>query len=155
MKTLTRLSTLIAVVASLSGCAGTPPVPADQMTDAQLCAEYGYAQASGNVNRVAEVVAEGNRRTTAGPGAIDDATCQTLAQTGANRVQQEQIENARQQAAWAQVAAYGQQMQAQQQAESYQQQQIANQQMQALNQQMQAQQQQQSLNNIANAIRGY
>lgn len=142
-------------VFTLAGCSATPPTPVSQLTDAQLCAEYGYAQASGNVNRVAEVVAEGSHRTTAGPGAIDDATCQTLAQTGANRVQQEQIENARQQAAWAQVAAYGQQMQAQQQQESYQQQQIANQQMQALNQQMQAQQQQQSLNNIANAIRGY
>lgn len=141
---------LLAVVigSALSGCAVTPPTPAFQLTDAQLCAESGHAMAQGNTTRLSELMAEGDSRVKAGRMTLDQGTCQTLAQTGANAAQNEAVEAQRQQAAWAAVGQMGQQMQAQAAADQqYQQQQM--------NQQMQSMQQTQALNNIANSIRGY
>lgn len=148
---------ILAVVCSaiLSGCAVTPPTPAFQLTDAQLCTELGHASASGNANRVAEVIAEGKSREDGKRFTLDEGTCKVLAQTGGNAAANEAVEAQRQQQAANALMAYGQQMQAQAAQESYQQQQIANQQMQQAQQNWQMQQQQQSLNNIANAIRGY
>lgn len=150
-----KLLTLAVVIASLTGCAVTPPTPAYQLGDAQLCTELGHAAASGNASRVAEVVAEGKSREDGKRFSIDEGTCQLLATTGANAANNEAVAAARQQQAAQALMAYGQQMQAQAAQEQYQQQQIANQQMQQAQQNWQMQQQNQALNGIANAIRGY
>ena len=150
-----RLILITTIIATLTGCAATPPTPAFQLTDAQLCAELGHASAYGNSNRVAEVIAEGKNRDNSGRFTLDESTCTTLAQTGANAALQETAEAANRQRAAQALMAYGQQMQQQAAYENQMQQAQMNQQMQQMNQNMQMQQQTQALNSIASSIRGY
>ncbi|BCU50981.1 hypothetical protein CIAM_45020 (plasmid) [Citrobacter amalonaticus] len=111
--------------------------PAYQLTDAQLCTESGYAIATGNSERLAEVAQEGQSRVNAGRMTISQDMCAILAQTGNNRVQKEMIEDA----------------QRQQASQAMMQQGLAI--MQQDQQNMQSMQQTQALNNIANSISGY
>lgn len=140
----TKLIALAIAVVTLTGCASTPAVyvpvkSVQQMTDAELCEAAGRAQAQGNTEYFVNIVNEGNSRQTPHGQAVDQATCQQLASMGAANVQreaqQQAKESARQQAAWAQVGAYGQQLQQQAQADQYRQQQQMNQQLQQMQQQ--------------------
>lgn len=156
MKLSVSLNVFVLLSATLlAGCATTPPTPAFQLTDTALCTELGHAQAVGDSARVAEVIDEGKSREARNALTIDQGTCTTLAQTGANAAQQESIQAQQQRQAWASASAQLQQYAAQQQQQEYQQQQLANQQMQQAQQNMNAWQQTQALNRIANGLNGY
>ncbi|WP_423061024.1 hypothetical protein [Citrobacter portucalensis] len=140
-------------ISSLAGCTATPPKPAMQMTDAELCTTYGYSMAMGDSNRMLEVGNEAQKRMDAHGGvlSVPKETCQALSQAGVNQLAQEQAETARSQAAWAAIGQMGQQMQAQQaQQNAY-----NNQQMQQQQQMMLLQQQTQALQGINRSLGGW
>lgn len=140
-------------ISSLAGCTTTPPKPAMQMTDAELCTTYGYSMAMGDSNRMLEVGNEAQKRMDAHGGvlSVPKETCQALSQAGVNQLAQEQAETARSQAAWAAIGQMGQQMQAQQaQQDAY-----NNQQMQQQQQMMLMQQQTQALQGINRSLGGW
>lgn len=153
---------LIAVVSSiLSGCATVPPkpkTPVNLLTESQICQEVGVTQVNGDADRLAQLLAEGQRRDDLGQWSTDMAVCKMLGNTAANGYQQQRqadaIEGARQQAAWAAVGQMGQQMQQQAAYDQQQQMQQALQQQRDLQQQMQMQQLNQNLRNINNSLNG-
>lgn len=157
MKTTIKIAALALAVSALAGCAPTPPTPAFQLTDAQLCTEYGYSMAAGNAGRLTEVGDEAQRRMNANNGvlSVPKETCQALSQTGVNKYQADQIAYANQQRAAQALMAYGQQMQAQAaQQDAFQQQQL-NQQAAQAQQSWQMQQQTQALQGINRSLQGY
>lgn len=140
--------TILSLIIMLTACSVKPQVPVNQLADSDLCAEYGYAAATGDTSRLADVVQEGKNRDARKIFSIDEDTCETLVNAGVNKAQLEMVEAERQRQAWAAIGQMGQQMQQQAQQQSYQNQIL-------LNQQMSTMQQNQALNNVANAIRGY
>jgi hypothetical protein len=166
MKTAIKALVLALSISTLAGCAGTPPTPPAQLTDADLCSETGYAYQQGNTGRLSALMAEGKGRAARHTLQIDKVTCDTLAQAGQRRAVARQQEQAAASAAsarnWSNAAAGASaafnQIQVQQQQQQMQQQQAMQQaQQQAWQQQqyMQQSQQTQALQDINRTLRGY